>query len=110
MLVFKTFQNILVYWVFISSRASTPLGLLLALVDYVSRAHEIEICLSVVRLTIISEPNARIAFSFHLWLLLDYLQRTFLYLKKKRVTLQRTFLYLKKKKGLHFHDLFFSFT
>ncbi len=41
----------------------------LALLDYVSRAHEIEICpSSVVRVAIISEPNARISFKF--WLLL----------------------------------------
>ncbi len=46
---------------------------LLAQLDYVSRAHEIEICpLSVVRpsvcVAIISEPNAQISFKF--WLLL----------------------------------------
>ena len=48
-------------------------GSFLALLDYVSRAHEIEICPSSVvrpsvRITIISEPNARICFKF--WLLL----------------------------------------
>ncbi len=42
----------------------------LALLDYVSRAHEIAICLSSVvhlssvRVAIISEPNARISFKF----------------------------------------------
>ncbi len=38
---------------------------------------------SVVRDTIISESNARISFKFHLWLLMDYLQNQFFYLKKK---------------------------
>ncbi len=42
--------------------------LFLALLDYVSRAHEITICPSSVRVAIISEPNARISFKF--WLLL----------------------------------------
>ena len=56
-----------------------------ALLDYVSRAHEIEIRPSSVRpssvrVAIISEPNGRISFKFHLWRLLDYLQRQF---KKK---------------------------
>ena len=37
---------------------------LLALLDYVSRAHEIKICLSSVRVAIISELNARISFKF----------------------------------------------
>ncbi len=43
---------------------------LLALLDYVSTAHEIAICPSSVRLcvAIISEPNAQISFKF--WLLL----------------------------------------
>ncbi len=46
-----------------------------ALLDYVSRAHEIKICpLSIrplsVHIAIISEPNAQISFKFHLWLLL----------------------------------------
>ena len=50
----------------------TPL-LFLALLDYASRAHEIEIRPSSVRVAIISEPNARISFKFHMWLLLDYL-------------------------------------
>ncbi len=55
----------------------------LALLDYVNRPHEIEICpssvraSSVVRVAIISEPNARISFKFHLWLLLDYSQNHF---------------------------------
>ena len=31
---------------------------------------------------IISEPNARISFKFHLWLLLDYSQNHFLFEKK----------------------------
>ncbi len=49
----------------------------LALVDYVSRAHEIEICpSSVVRpsvhVAITSEPNARIFFKFWLLLLLSH--------------------------------------
>ncbi len=38
--------------------------LLLALLDYVSRGHEIEICPSSVRVAIISEPNARISSNF----------------------------------------------
>ncbi len=61
----------------------------LALLDYVSRAHEIEICPSsvvrrpsVVRVAIISEHNARISFTFHLWFLLDYSQNQFFILKK----------------------------
>ncbi len=65
--------------------------LFLALLDYVSRAHEIEICpssvvrrpSSVVRVAIISEPTARISFKFHLWLLLDHSQDLFFYFKKK---------------------------
>ena len=40
----------------------------LALLDYISRAHEIEICPSSVRVAIISEPNAQISFKF--WFLL----------------------------------------
>ncbi len=40
----------------------------LALLDYVRRAHEIEICPSSVRVTIIYEPSARISSKF--WLLL----------------------------------------
>ena len=40
----------------------------LALLDFVSRAHEIEIRPSIVRVAIISEPNLRISFEF--WLLL----------------------------------------
>ncbi len=49
----------------------------LALLDYVSRAHEIEIRMSsVVRrpsvASIISEVTAWIAFKFHLWLPLGY--------------------------------------
>ena len=40
----------------------------LALLDYVSRAHDIAICVSSVRVAIMSEPNAQISFKF--WLLL----------------------------------------
>ncbi len=42
--------------------------IILALLDYVSRAHEIEIRPSSHRVAIISEPNAQVSFKF--WLLL----------------------------------------
>ncbi len=56
--------------------------LFLALLDYVSRAHEIKIRPSyVIRrpsvASIISEVTAWIAFKFQLWLLLDYSQNHF---------------------------------
>ena len=59
----------------------------LVLLDYGSRAHEIEICpssvhapicLSSVRVTIISEPNAQISFKFRILLSLDHTLRCFL--------------------------------
>ncbi len=61
----------------------------LALFDYVSRAHEIEICpSSVVHLlsvcvTIISEHNAWISFKFWLLLLLGHTLNHFVILEKK---------------------------
>ena len=63
----------------------------LALLDYVSRAHEIEICLSSIRPSIrrpsvaliISEATAWIAFKFQLWLLLGYMPRCFFHFLKK---------------------------
>ncbi len=54
----------------------------LALLDYVSRSHKIEIRPSVVRVTIISKPDARISFKFHLWLLPDNSQDQFVLFKK----------------------------
>ncbi len=53
----------------------------LALFDYVSRAHEIEMCpssvvrrpLSVIRVAIISEPIEQIPFKFQLWLPLGHI-------------------------------------
>ncbi len=50
----------------------------LSLLDYVSRGHGTGLLSA--RVGIISEPNVRISFKFHLWLLLDYimyLQRHF---------------------------------
>ena len=51
----------------------------LALLDYVSRAHEIEICPSaVVHVAIISEPIEQIPFKFQLWLPLGHTLRHFM--------------------------------
>ncbi len=44
------------------------LSVFLALLDYASRAHEIEICPSSVCVAIISEPIEQIPFKFQLWL------------------------------------------
>ncbi len=45
-----------------------------------------------VRVAIISEPNAHISFKFHLWLLLDYLQRHFVIFEKKNCDFLRIFV------------------
>ncbi len=56
----------------------------LALLDYVSRAREIEICPSpVVCVAIISEPIEQIPFKFQLWLPLGHTPRRFLNFWKK---------------------------
>ncbi len=55
-------------------------GAFLALLDYVSRAHEIEIRPSYRRpsvASIISEVTAWIAFKFHVWLPLGHMPRLF---------------------------------
>ena len=57
----------------------------LAMLDYISRAHEIEICRSSVRrpsirVAIISISHARISFTFRLLYPLDHMQRHFLLL------------------------------
>ncbi len=80
-----TVYNILVYYLkgcFFTNCVKTHLqDRLLALLDYVSRAHEIEIHQSsLVRpsvASIISEVTAWISFKFHLWLPLGHMPRCF---------------------------------
>ncbi len=67
-------------------RTATPtltLAQFLALLDYVTKAHEIEICPSSVRVAIISEPNTRISFKF--WLLLPLCHTLGLFLNLKKI-------------------------
>ncbi len=63
------------FWLLLPLGLSHMLRSFLALLDYISRAHEIEIFLSFLRVAIISVPNAQISFKFLLllpWAICSY--------------------------------------